>query len=135
MCSSLSVRDLIYMTVDHQVRANQRTLILFTLCKWNGTTNLSLIWKIAINHLSFCFSILLCMCASVHDCFYVSRTPALFIQSCFLILHFGEKKKCITHNYISLRSVISPCVPFGRAHPYVLIPSKGLPSGVKASKG
>ncbi len=29
----------------------------------------------------------------------------------------------------------SPCVPFGRVHPYALIPSKGLPSGVRASKG
>ncbi len=28
-----------------------------------------------------------------------------------------------------------PCVPFGRAPPYALTPSKGLPSRVRASKG
>ncbi len=30
---------------------------------------------------------------------------------------------------------VPPCVPFGRAHPYALILSKGLPSGVRALKG
>ncbi len=30
---------------------------------------------------------------------------------------------------------ITPCVPLGRAHPSALIPSKGLRSGVRASKG
>ncbi len=36
---------------------------------------------------------------------------------------------------VGLFTAHSPCVPFGMAHPYALIPSKGLPSGVSASKG
>ncbi len=31
--------------------------------------------------------------------------------------------------------ICSFCLPFARAHPHALIPSKGLPSGVRASKG
>ncbi len=30
---------------------------------------------------------------------------------------------------------IRPCVPFGRTHTYALIPSNGLPSGMRALKG
>ncbi len=30
---------------------------------------------------------------------------------------------------------IRPCVPFGRTHAYALIPSNGLPSGMRALKG
>ncbi len=33
------------------------------------------------------------------------------------------------------RFFLWPCVPFGRAHSYALIPTKGLPSGVRSSKG
>ncbi len=32
-------------------------------------------------------------------------------------------------NYFSESN--KPCIPFGRAHPYALIPSKGLPSGLE----
>ncbi len=60
---------------------------------------------------------------------YYSWEWSPMIQSLCCIMHEVVLQQRI---HISLKS---PCVPFGRAHPYALIPLKGLPSGVRASKG
>ncbi len=48
----------------------------------------------------------------------------------------GESQSTIhQHHSTKCGKALYPCVPFGRAHPNALIPSKGLPSGVRALKG
>ncbi len=49
--------------------------------------------------------------------------------------HMNVISKATRFTSIFFRDKIRPCVPFGRTHTYALIPSNGLPSGMRALKG